>query len=118
MPARIPSLTEKGGSVVITTGNGELEPKIAGGFPPGMLILVQSGNDTGKSMPPRQIMNGVMKQGAPVDHFTAGNTTRNYVRQRESMRPEVTGYFTGECLLVFPHDVVGFKWNKEEMVNI
>ena len=81
-------------------------------------VHVEDGNEREKSVLTRQIMYGVMKQGLSVNLFTTGNTTKSFVRQKEPMSPEVSEYFRLGYLKQFPHDVVGFKWNKAEIENV
>ncbi|MCX6688064.1 MAG: flagellar accessory protein FlaH [Methanoregula sp.] len=103
---------------VISTGNSELDKKIADGLPLQSLTLIEGENDTGKSVLTQQIMYGAMKQGLSVDLFTTENTTRSFVKQMESMSLDVSEYFAWGYLRVFPLNVVGFEWTKEEMDNV
>jgi len=103
---------------VISTGNSELDKKIADGLPLQSLTLIEGENDTGKSVLTQQIMYGAMKQGLSVDLFTTENTTRSFVKQMESMSLDVSEYFAWGYLRVFPLHVVGFEWTKEEMDNV
>jgi archaellum biogenesis ATPase FlaH len=66
----------------------------------------------------RQIMNGVIKQGLSVNLFTTGHTTRNFIRHVGSIILAVSHYFATASLKEVPHDIIGFTWNKEAMVNI
>jgi len=103
---------------VISTGNSELDKKIADGLPLQSLTLIEGENDTGKSVLTQQIMYGAMKQGLSVDLFTTENTTKSFVKQMESMSLDVSEYFAWGYLRVFPLHVVGFEWTKEEMDNV
>ena len=103
---------------VISTGNSELDKKIADGLPLQSLTLIEGENDTGKSVLTQQIMYGAMQQGLSVDLFTTENTTRSFVKQMESMSLDVSEYFAWGYLRVFPLHVVGFEWTKEEMDNV
>ena len=103
---------------VISTGNGELDKRIADGLPLQSLTLIEGENDTGKSVLTQQIMYGAMKQGLSVDLFTTENTTKSFVKQMESMSLDVSEYFAWGYLRVFPLHVVGFEWTKEEMDNV
>jgi len=82
------------------------------------LTMTDVKNDTGKRMPTWQIKNWVVKQGLSVGLFTIKGTTKSFVKQIGSISLAVSHYFATAYLKEFPHDVVGFKWNKEEMVNI
>lgn len=48
---------------IVSTGNSELDKKIADGLPLQSLTLIEGENDTGKSVLTQQIMWGAMKQG-------------------------------------------------------
>jgi len=97
MAAHIPDFTQETTSV-ISTGNSELDKKIADGLPLQSLTLIEGENDTGKSVLTRQIMYGAMKQGLSVDLFTTENTTKSFVKQMESMSLDVCEYFAWEYL--------------------
>jgi len=103
---------------VISTGNSELDKRIADGVPLRSLTLVEGENDTGKSVLTQQIMHGAMKQGLSVDLYTTENTTKSFVKQMESMSLDISEYFAWGYLRVFPLHVVGFEWTKDEMDNV
>jgi len=118
MTPAITDQKEDEAKTVISTGNSELDKKIADGLPLQSLTLIEGENDTGKSVLTQQIMYGAMKQGLSVDLFTTENTTRSFVKQMESMSLDVSEYFAWGYLRVFPLHVVGFEWTKEEMDNV
>ena len=118
MPPIMTDQKEAEAKQVISTGNGELDKKIADGLPLQSLTLIEGENDTGKSMLTQQIMYGAMKQGLSVDLFTTENTTKSFVKQMESMSLDVSEYFAWGYLRVFPLHVVGFEWTKDEMENV
>ena len=103
---------------IISTGNNELDKKIADGLPMGSMTLIEGENDTGKSVLTQQIIWGAMHQGLSVDLFTTENTSKSFIKQMESMSLDISDYFAWGYLKVFPLHVVGFEWKKEEMVNI
>jgi flagellar protein FlaH len=118
MPPTITDQREAEEKQVISTGNSELDKRIADGLPLQSLTLIEGENDTGKSVLTQQIMHGAMKQGLSVDLFTTENTSRSFVKQMESMSLDVSEYFAWGYLRVFPLHVVGFEWTKEEMDNV
>ncbi|MCJ7794392.1 MAG: flagellar accessory protein FlaH [Methanoregulaceae archaeon] len=118
MTPAITDQKEDEAKTVISTGNSELDKKIADGLPLQSLTLIEGENDTGKSVLTQQIMYGAMKQGLSVDLFTTENTTKSFVKQMESMSLDVSEYFAWGYLRVFPLHVVGFEWTKEEMDNV
>jgi len=103
---------------IVSTGNSELDKKIADGLPLQSLTLIEGENDTGKSVLTQQIMWGAMKQGLSVDLFTTESTTKSFIKQMESMSLDISDYFAWGYLKVFPLHVVGFEWTKEEMEGI
>ena len=103
---------------ILSTGNSELDKKIADGLPLESLTLIEGENDTGKSVLTQQIIWGAMKQGFSVDLFTTESTTKSFIKQMESMSLDISEYFAWGYLKVFPLHVVGFEWKKEEMVDI
>jgi archaeal flagellar protein FlaH len=103
---------------IISTGNNELDKKIADGLPIGSLMLIEGENDTGKSVLTQQIIWGATKQGYSVDLFTTENTSRSFIKQMESMSLDISEYFAWGYLKIFPLHVVGFEWKKEEMEGI
>jgi flagellar protein FlaH len=103
---------------IVSTGNSELDKKIADGLPLQSLTLIEGENDTGKSVLTQQIIWGSMKQGLSVDLFTTESTTKSFVKQMESMSLDISDYFAWGYLKVFPLHVVGFEWSKEEMEGI
>jgi flagellar protein FlaH len=103
---------------IISTGNTELDKKMADGLPTGSMTLIEGENDTGKSVLTQQIIWGAMKQGMSVDLFTTENTSKSFIKQMESMSLDISDYFSWGYLKVFPLHVVGFEWKKEEMEGI
>ncbi|MEN6610273.1 MAG: ATPase domain-containing protein [Methanoregulaceae archaeon] len=103
---------------IISTGNSELDKKIADGLPLESLTLIEGENDTGKSVLTQQIVWGAMKQGLTVDLFTTENTSKSFIKQMESMSLDISDYFAWGYLRVYPLHVVGFEWSKKEMEGI
>ncbi len=107
MQTSIPNLIGGENRQITSTGNYLLDKKIADGLPLRSLTLIDGANDTGKCVLNRQIMYGAMKQGCSVGLFTTGNTTRSFIKQMESVSPEVTGYFSWGYLSIFPRHIAG-----------
>jgi flagellar protein FlaH len=103
---------------ILSTGNAELDKKIADGLPLESLTLIEGENDTGKSVLTQQIIWGAMKQGFCVDLFTTESTTKSFLKQMESMSLDISEYFAWGYIKVFPLHVTGFEWKKEDMVGI
>ncbi|MBP1927899.1 flagellar protein FlaH [Methanolinea mesophila] len=103
---------------ILSTGNSEIDKKIADGLPLGSLTLIEGENDTGKSVLTQQIMWGAMKQGLNVDLYTTEMTAKSFLSQMESMSLDVSDYFAWGYMRLFHLHMVGFKWSKEEMDGI
>jgi flagellar protein FlaH len=103
---------------ILSTGNNEIDKKIADGLPRGSLTLIEGENDTGKSVLTQQIIWGAMKQGLNVDIFSTEMTTKSFLSQMEAMSLDVSEYFAWGYVRLFPLHMVGFKWSKEEMDGI
>jgi flagellar protein FlaH len=103
---------------VLTTGNTELDKKIADGIPLGSLTLIEGENDTGKSVLTQQIIWGALKSSKNVDLFTTENTTKSFIKQMESMSLDISEYFAWGYFRVFPLNIVGFEWSEKEMEGI
>ena len=86
---------------ILSTGNAELDKKIADGLPLESLTLIEGENDTGKSVLTQQIIWGAMKQGFSVDLFTTESTTKSFLKQMESMSLDISDYFAWGYIKVF-----------------
>lgn len=100
---------------ILSTGNSEIDKKIADGLPLASLTLIEGENDTGKSVLTQQIVWGAMKQSLSVDLFTTENTAKTFITQMESMSLDISDYFAWGYLRVYPLHIQGIKWGKEEM---
>jgi flagellar protein FlaH len=103
---------------ILSTGNGEIDKKIADGIPLGSLTLIEGENDTGKSVLTQQIMWGAMKQGLRVDFYSTELTAKSFLSQMESMSLDVSDYFAWGYLRLFHLHMEGFRWTKEEMDGV
>jgi len=103
---------------ILSTGNNEIDKKIADGIPLGSLTLIEGENDTGKSVLTQQIIWGAMKQGFRVDLYSTELTAKSFLSQMESMSLDVSDYFAWGYIRLFHLHMAGFKWTKEEMDGI
>lgn len=100
---------------VLSTGNPEIDGKLADGLPLESLTLIEGENDTGKSVITQQIIWGAMKAGLCVDLFSSENTTKSFISQMESMSLDISDYFAWGYFKIFPTHSSGFQWTGEEM---
>jgi archaeal flagellar protein FlaH len=103
---------------ILSTGNSEIDKKIADGLPLRSLTLIEGENDTGKSVLTEQIIWGAMKQGLSVNLYSTEMTAKSFLSQMESMSLDVSEYFAWGYIKLFPLHMVGFKWSKTEMDGI
>src|SRR5690554_7439984 len=87
------SILEMPDKTILSTGNTELDKKIADGLPLQSLSLIEGENDTGKSVLTQQIIWGALKQGFNVDLFSTENTSKSFLTQMESMSFDISDYF-------------------------
>src|SRR5690606_41970028 len=78
---------------ILSTGNNEIDKKIADGIPLGSLTLSEGENDTGESVLTQQSMWGAMKQGLCVDFYSTELTAKSFLSQIECMNLDVAEYF-------------------------
>lgn len=103
---------------ILSTGNPEIDRKIADGLPLYSMTLIEGENDTGKSVITQQIMWGAMKNSFTVDLFTTESTVKSFLKQMESMSLDISDYYAWGYIRVFPLHVVGFDWDESDMQGI
>jgi len=103
---------------ILSTGNVEIDKRLADGLPLESLTLIEGENDTGKSVMTQQIIWGAMKSGMSVDLYTSESTTKSFLSQMESMSLDISDYFAWGYLRLFAMHNVGFEWNEEDMQGI
>ncbi len=77
----------------ITTGNVELDKKMAGGIPEGSLTLIEGQSDSGKSVLVQQLTWGALRNGFTVLFYTTENTTRSLITQMNDLGLDIEDYF-------------------------
>ena len=70
---------------LLSTGNTEIDKKMADGLPVHSLNLIEGANDTGKSVLTQQITWGGLNQGHTFAIFTTENTIKSFLSQMESL---------------------------------
>jgi flagellar protein FlaH len=100
---------------ILSTGNPEIDRRLAEGLPLESLTLIEGENDTGKSVITQQIVWGAMKEGLSVDVYSSENTPRSFISQMESMSLDISDYYAWGYLRLFPLHTSGFLWTEEEM---
>ncbi|WP_214035024.1 ATPase domain-containing protein [Methanospirillum sp.] len=103
---------------ILTTGNAEIDKKIADGLPLGSLTLIEGENDTGKSVLTQQFMWGSMHNNLRVDLFSTELTTKSFLTQMESMSLDISDFFAWGYIRLFHCHLVEFKWTPDAMNDI
>ncbi|UUX91820.1 ATPase domain-containing protein [Methanoplanus endosymbiosus] len=103
---------------ILSTGNPELDKKLADGLPLESLTLIEGENDTGKSVITQQIIWGAMKASLSVDLYTSENTSKSFLNQMNSMSLDISDYYAWGYLRIYPMHTIGFEWGEEEMQGV
>lgn len=98
---------------VLSTGNTEIDKKLADGLPLNSLNLIEGANDTGKSVLCQQIVWGGMNEGLSAAIFTSENNSRGLLHQMEEIGLDVSDHFAWGYLKIFPIDLEGIKWTEQ-----
>src|SRR5512136_1767177 len=94
---------------VLSTGNTEIDKKMADGLPVHSLNLIEGANDTGKSVLTQQITWGGLNQGHTFAVFTTENTIKSFLSQMESHSLDITEFFAWGYLKIYPIHVDGVE---------
>jgi flagellar protein FlaH len=86
----------------ISTGNVELDKKMAGGIPEGSLTLIEGQSEAGKSVLTQQLVWGALRDGRQVAYYTTENTTRSLLRQMKSLNQDITDFFLVGRINIYP----------------
>ncbi len=95
---------------IISTGNDELDIKLAGGIPAPSLIVIEGGHGTGKSVVTQQFIFGALKSGLRVTVITTENTTIGYLRQMINVGFNVLDYYITGMLTIYSTQIPKIKW--------
>ncbi len=103
---------------ILSTGNNEIDKKIADGLPLGSLTLIEGENDTGKSVLTQQIVWGAMRQGLNVDLFSTEMTGKSFLSQMNSMSLDISDFYAWGYIRLFPLHLKDFTWTPAEMDGV
>ncbi|MCD1296042.1 flagellar accessory protein FlaH [Methanocella sp. CWC-04] len=98
---------------ILSTGNPEIDKKLADGLPLSSLNLIEGANDTGKSVMTQQIMWGGLNQGFNMAIYTTENTIKSFLNQMESLSLDISDHFGWGYLKIYPIHVDGVEWNAD-----
>jgi flagellar protein FlaH len=94
---------------LLSTGNTEIDKKMADGLPINSLNLIEGANDTGKSVLTQQITWGGLNQGHTFAVFTTENTIKSFLTQMDSLSLDVSDHFMWGYLKIYPIHVDGVE---------
>ncbi len=98
---------------ILSTGNMEIDKRMANGLPLHSLNLIEGANDTGKSVLTQQIVWGGLNQGFTFSLYTTENTVKSLMSQMESLALDISERFAWGYLKIYPIHVDGVKMNAE-----
>jgi flagellar protein FlaH len=96
----------------ISTGNEELDVKLAGGLPFPALIVIGGSHGAGKSVVLQQFIYGALKSALRVVVITTETTTLGYIRAMESVGFNVVNYYLRGRLTIYSTQTPRVKWVK------
>ena len=99
----------------ISTGNIELDKKMAGGIPEGSLSLIEGQSDSGKSVLVQQLAWGGLRDGFRVLFYTTENTTRSLLNQMDDLGLGIEDHFLLGRINIFP---VPQAFSEEESLHV
>lgn len=94
---------------ILSTGNMEIDKKLADGLPIHSLNLIEGANDTGKSVLTQQITWGGLNQGHTFAVYTTENTIKSFLSQMESLSLDISDHFAWGYLKIYPIHVEGVE---------
>jgi archaeal flagellar protein FlaH len=89
-------------TVMISTGNHDLDDKMGGGVPFGSLTLIEGDSGAGKSVLSQQMMHGCLVDGYKLTVFTSENSVKSLVKQMRSLNLDILDYLLLDRLRVYP----------------
>jgi len=95
---------------IISTGNEELDLKLAGGLPVPSIIVIEGGHGTGKTVLTQQFVYGALKSGLRVIVVATETTTVGYIRQMMGTGFNILDYFIKGSLKVYSTRFYKVKW--------
>ncbi|MEM0378261.1 MAG: ATPase domain-containing protein [Thermosphaera sp.] len=95
---------------MISTGNDELDTKIAGGIPFPALIVIEGLHGTGKSVLAQQFIYGALRSELRVTVVTTETTTVGYVRSMINVGFNVLDEYLKGRLNVYSTQIPRVKW--------
>ena len=98
---------------IISTGNEELDTKLAGGIPFPSLIVIEGDHGTGKSVVAQQFIYGALRSSLKVIVVTTESTTIGYIKRMEQAGFPILDYYIMGKLTIYSTQIPGIKWARE-----
>ena len=89
-------------TIVVSTGNSEIDKKLGGGIPMGSMTLIEGESDSGKSVLSQQMIWGSLYDGFSVVLYTTENTVKSFSKQMNSLSLDVSDFLLLGKLKIFP----------------
>lgn len=98
---------------IISTGNEELDAKLAGGIPFPSLIIIEGDHGAGKSVVTQQFIFGALKSSLKVIVVTTELTSIGYIKHMEQVGFPVLDYYVEGRLTVYTTQLPWITWSPE-----
>lgn len=95
---------------VISTGNSELDVKLAGGIPVPSLIVIEGEHGAGKTVLVQQLIYGALASNLRVTVIATETTTQGYVRQMTNMGFRIIDFYLNGQLAVYSSRIPRVRW--------
>ncbi len=102
----------------ISTTNHELDNSFGGGIAIPSLVLIEGGNDSGKSVIAQQFLYGAITTGLDATVLTTESTTRSFLAQMKLLQLDLDSAFIGGRLKVIPIHVKNVVWTKYRLSRL
>jgi flagellar protein FlaH len=96
----------------ISTNSRELDNAFGGGLPIPSLVLIEGGNDSGKTVIAQQFLFGALTAGLDATVLTTENTTRSFLAQMKMLHLDADKAFIEGRLRVIPIHVKNITWTE------
>lgn len=102
----------------LSTNNRELDNAFGGGLPIPSLVLVEGGNDSGKTVIVQQFLYGAIHSGLDATVLTTENTTRSLLSQMKHLHLDLDRAFIEGKLRIIPIHVKNIVWTEYRLSKL
>ncbi len=86
--------------------------KLGGGLPRGSMTLLEGEDGSGKSLISQRILYGLLENGVSVTYISTDLSTKDFIKQMQSLNYDVVKYLLSKQLLFIPVFPITKKLNK------